>query len=58
MCQVGSIESDGVHLVFAGADSASQKGYRRLASAGSLADGDLVLACKISGTYVVLGKIT
>lgn len=56
MAEVGSVEADGVHLIFAGAD-ASQKGYKRLASAGTLAAGDIVLAASVSGTYVVLGKI-
>ena len=56
MAEVGSVEADGVHLIFAGA-AVSQRGYKQLSMAGSLVAGDLVLAAKVSGTYVVLGKI-
>lgn len=56
MAQVASVEADGVHLIIAGASTATAKGYKLLASASVVA-GDLVLACEISGTRVVLGKI-
>lgn len=56
MAVVASVESDGVHLYIAGSETATAKGYKRLSSA-SVAAGDLVLVCEISGTRVVLGKI-
>jgi len=56
MAQVASVEADGVHLIIAGSSTATSKGYRRLASA-SVAAGDLVLVCEISGTRVILDKI-
>lgn len=51
---VNTVSAGGVTLEIDG--QATQKTYPRLASA-SLAPGDVVIIGKISGTYVVLGKL-
>lgn len=54
---VGAVSASGTTLILPGQTAATQKKYRRLASAGSLAPGDLALCARVSGTYVILGKI-
>lgn len=52
-------EYDGVSgstLIFDGTDTPSTKRYKR-ATSFTLASGNRVLVAKISGTYVILGKI-
>lgn len=56
LATVGSTNSSGVTLIFDGTSTATTKRYKRLASYSPTAN-DRVLAVKISGTYVVLGKI-
>lgn len=46
----------GGKVKFDGEESASQKTYKRLGSY-TLTNGDRVLLVRISGTYVVLGKV-
>lgn len=53
---VGGVSASGVTIVFDGQTTATAKSYKRLASY-SPAPGDRILAVKISGSYVVLGKI-
>lgn len=54
---VGSVNSSGVTLIIPPATTATEKRYKRLITGGSLAAGNMVLVAKISGTYVVLGKV-
>lgn len=54
---VGSVSSAGVTLIIPPATQASAKRYKRVINGGSLSAGDLVLAAKLTGTYVILGKI-
>ena len=56
IAQVANIGADGIHLLTAGATTPTAKGYKRLASA-SVAAGDMVLVCEVSGTRVILDKI-
>lgn len=58
VAEVGAVDENGVTLVLPGQTEASQKKYKRLASAADLAAEDLVLIARVSGSYVVLGKIT
>lgn len=53
----GSVTSAGITLILPGTSAATQKRYKRLLTGESIAAGDRVLAAKISGSYVVLGKI-
>ena len=56
LATVGSSNSSGVTLIFDGASTASTKRYKRLSSYSPTAN-DRVIVAKMSGTYVVLGKI-
>ena len=58
MAEVGAVSPAGATLVLPGQETATQKSYKRLASESELWPGDLVLCARVSGTYVVLGKIT
>ena len=54
---VGSYNSStGTTLIFPGQTTASQKRYKRLYNV-SLSAGQKVLVAKLSGTYVILGRI-
>ena len=56
LATVGSVSSQGTTLAFnAGAASATR--YKRVQTGQTLAAGDLVLVARISGSYVILGKI-
>lgn len=57
LAAIGSVSGSGVTLIFDGQSAATLKTYKRLASYSPSA-GDRVLVAKISGSYVVLGKIT
>ena len=48
--------STGTTLIFPGQTTASQKRYKRLYNV-SLSAGQKVLVAKLSGTYVILGRI-
>lgn len=57
LATVGSYSSTlGTTLIFDGADTATTKRYKRVGSA-SLSAGNRVLVAKISGTYLILGRI-
>lgn len=56
LATVGTVTAAGVTLILPGASQATQKHYPRLASA-SVSAGDAVIIAKISGTWVVLGKL-
>ena len=51
-----TIGSTGMTLILPGQSEETQKTYRRL-DGGTIADGDLVLCARVSGSFVVLGKI-
>lgn len=57
LATVGSVSSSGITLRFSGQSEASEKKYKRLMTGQTLYAGDRVLVVKLSGTYVVLGKI-
>ena len=50
--------STGATLIFDGQTSATTKRYKRLANGMTPAANDRVLVAKISGSYVILGKIS
>ena len=58
LATIGSKNASGVTLILDGLSSASQKRYKHVETGVSLTAGDRVLVVKLSGTYVVLGKIT
>lgn len=49
--------SAGATLIFDGQETATTKRYKRLVNGATPAAGDRVLVLKMSGTYVILGKI-
>ena len=57
LATVCSVSSSGITLRFSGQSEASEKKYKRLITGQSLSVGDRVLVVKMSGTYVVLGKV-
>lgn len=56
LAQVGSVSGAGATLQING-ESATATGFKHLVTGQSLAAGDLVLVARISGSYVILGKI-
>lgn len=54
---VGVVSSAGVTLIFPGQTAATAKAYKRLDTGQALATGNTVLAVKVSGTYVIIGKL-
>ena len=57
LATVGSASSSGVTLIFDGLGSPTQKRFKRLAAGPALAANDRVIVARMSGSYVVLGKI-
>ena len=53
---VADVSAAGVTLILPGQPAATQKRYKRLASA-TVETGEAVLCVRVSGTIVVLGKI-
>lgn len=49
--------SSGWTLILDGQTTASQKSYKALSSAGTLSQGNRVLVARVSGSYVIIGKI-
>lgn len=56
MARAGAVTAAGITLILPGQTNAGQKSYKKLASA-NIQTGDLVICARLSGTYVVLGKI-
>lgn len=54
--KAASVSEAGVTLILPGQTTATQKTYRRL-KGSDIAPGDMVVAAKISGTWVVLDAI-
>lgn len=57
LATVGSVSSAGTTLILDGQTSATTKRYKRVVTGQTLAAGDRVLVARISGTYLILGKI-
>lgn len=57
LATIGNVYDNGVTLQFAGQDEASVKRYKRLMDGTNFNSGDRVLAVKMSGTYLVVGKL-
>lgn len=55
---IDSITTAGTTLILDGQSTAGAKRYKTLRTGTTLRAGDRVLVAKLSGTYVVLGKIT
>lgn len=55
---VSDIDSEGVSLSINGGVENLKKKYKAVQTGHSIEKGDRVLAAKVSGTYVVLGKIS
>lgn len=56
LAQVGSVSSSGATLQING-EAATATGFKHVVTGQSLAAGDLVLVARVSGSYVILGKI-
>ena len=56
LATVGSVSAQGTTLSF-NAETATSTRYKRVQNGQTLAAGDLVLVARISGSYVILGKI-
>lgn len=50
-------EPKGVSVIFDGEETPTTKRFMRLATDTSLSKGNRVLVAKVSGTYIVLGKV-
>lgn len=53
---IGTYSSSGSTLIFPGASAPTEKKYKRLGS-DSIANGSRVLCAKVSGTWIILGRI-
>jgi len=58
LATVGSVSAAGTTLILDGQTSATTKRYKRVVTGQTLAAGDRVLVARISGTYVIFGKIS
>lgn len=56
LAQVGSVSSSGATLQING-EAATATRFKHVVTGQNLAAGDLVLVARISGSYVILGKI-
>lgn len=56
LAQVGSVSSSGATLQING-EAATATRFKHVVTGETLAAGDLVLVARISGSYVILGKI-
>lgn len=54
---IGSVTSAGATLILDGASTPTTKRYKHVVTGTTLAANDRVLLAKLSGTYVILGKI-
>ena len=57
LATVGSRTTAGITLILDGQTEATTKQYKSISTGVTLSAGDRVLVARISGTYVVLGKI-
>ena len=57
LASVGTSTTAGTTLIFDGGASATTKTYKRIDNGVALAAGDRVLVARISGSYVIIGKI-
>lgn len=56
LATVGSVSVSGATLQING-EAATATGFKHVVTGQSLAAGDLVLVARVSGSYVILGKI-
>lgn len=56
LATVGSVSSAGATLQING-EAATATGFKHVVTGQGLAAGDLVLVARVSGSYVILGKI-
>ncbi|MBR2582563.1 MAG: hypothetical protein IKD61_04155 [Oscillospiraceae bacterium] len=56
LATIGDVNSNGVTLSFNGSAATSTR-YKRVVTGQTLTAGDFVLVAKISGSYIILGKI-
>lgn len=47
----------GTTLILPGSNTPTEKRYKKISSISSLANGQRVLVAKVSGTYLILGRI-
>lgn len=57
LATVGSVTAGGTTLILDGSGSATTKRFKRVVTGQTLAAGDRVLVVRLSGTYLILGKI-
>lgn len=57
LAEVDSVSASGVALILPGMATATQKLYKQVLTGETLTVGDRVLVARISGSYVVIGKI-
>lgn len=55
---VSRVNQDGVQISINAGMEPLKKSYRHVETGYALSQGDRVLVVKVSGTYVILGKIT
>ena len=55
---VSDVSSDGVKILFDGQTEATEKRYKQINTGVQLAEDDRIVVMKISGSYVVMGKIS
>lgn len=56
LATIGDVNSNGATLSFNGSAATSTR-YKRVVTGQTLTAGDFVLVAKISGSYIILGKI-
>ena len=57
LATVNGVNASGVQITIDGASEPMNKRYKQMATGQALTADDRVLVMKLSGTYVVLGKI-
>ena len=58
VANISEVDSTGATLILNSGMEATSKRYRHIGTGLELDKGDRVLVAKVSGTYVILGKIT
>lgn len=58
LATVGNVSAAGTTLILDGQTAATTKRYKRVMTGQTLTAGDRVLVARISGTYVIFGKIS
>lgn len=58
LATINSISTTGITLIFDGQSTASQKKYKNINNMDQYAVNDRVVVMKLSGTYIILGKLS